>query len=303
MLTLISSLYRFTSKWSLPTSLIVLFLLVLFLIWSSYIGGATQPGVTLQKTLMNHTSNVDSASAFLAVRDQLNYTGIPFILGEMNSLYNEGAPGLSNAFGAALWGIDFNLWCASQGVKRTHMHQGVNFRYDSWQPVQTNMTTIGTKAPYYGNIAVASMLGDLSRDSVQIANLPLSGNDSDLESAYAAYVNGTLERIAVVNLREYNYTINGTSTVPNPDPRPTRSYTFQVPSDISRADVQRLVANGSDAITGITWDGWSYNWDLDLGKPVRLDNVTIGEQTNVQKGSLTVEVDDSSAVILDLVRG
>lgn len=249
---------------------------------------------------MNHTSTVDSASAFLAVRDELAYIGIPFILGEMNSLYNEGAPGLSNAFGAALWGVDFNLWCASQGIKRTHMHQGVDYRYESWQPVQTNVTTKGTKAPYYGNIAVASMLGDLTHNSVQIANIPLS---SELESAYAAYVDGTLERIAVVNMREYNYTVNGTSSVINPDSRPTQSYTFQVPEGVSVVDVQRLAANGSDAITGITWDGWSYNWELDNGKPVRLHNVTTGEQVKVQQGIVVLDVDDSSAAIINLVRG
>ncbi|KAL1998863.1 hypothetical protein VTN02DRAFT_5464 [Thermoascus thermophilus] len=41
--------------------------------------------------------------------------------------------------------------------------------------------------------------------------------------------------------------------------------------------VQRLLANGRHAITGITRDGWSYNYELDGGKPVRLDNVTVGE--------------------------
>jgi hypothetical protein len=58
---------------------------------------------------MNHTSTVNS------IAKQLNESrllaeyeasqGIPFILGETNSLYNEGAPGLSNSFGAALWGV------------------------------------------------------------------------------------------------------------------------------------------------------------------------------------------------------
>lgn len=246
---------------------------------------------------MNHTSNTQSASSFLAVRDELNYTGIPFILGEMNSLYNEGAPGLSNAFGAALWGVDFNLWCASQGIKRTHMHQGVDYRYASWQPVQTNKTTIGTKAPYYGNIAVSAMLGDLTRNSVQIENIPMP---SELESAYAAYVDGSLARIAVLNMREYNYTVNGTSSVPNPVPRPTQSYTFQIPSGSSVVNIQRLAANGSDAITGITWDGWSYNWELEQGKPVRLHNVTTGEQAKVQDGVFIVEVEDSSATIINI---
>jgi hypothetical protein len=246
---------------------------------------------------MNHTSNINSVDSILTVRNGLAYNGIPFMLGEMNSLFNEGAPGLSNAFGAALWGVDFNLLCASQGIIRTHMHQGTDYRYASWQPVQTNVTTIGTKAPYYGNIAVAAMLGDLTKNSVQIANLPLT---SELESAYAAYDDGKLERIAVVNLREYNYTVNGTSSIPNPVPRPSQTYSFQIPSGISEVTLKRLMANGSDAVTGITWDGWSYNWELRQGLPVRLHNVTTGEQAKVKHGIVTVEVPDSSAVILNL---
>lgn len=52
----------------------------------------------------------------------------PLIFGETNSLYNQGRPGLSNTFGAALWNIDFNLYSASVGFKRVHMHQGTNYR-------------------------------------------------------------------------------------------------------------------------------------------------------------------------------
>jgi hypothetical protein len=52
----------------------------------------------------------------------------PHIFGETNSLYNQGRPGLSNTFGAALWGIDFNLYSASVNIKRVHMHMGTNYR-------------------------------------------------------------------------------------------------------------------------------------------------------------------------------
>jgi hypothetical protein len=248
---------------------------------------------------MNHSSTVHSISAHLALRNSLGYTGIPYILGETNSLYNEGAPGLSNAFGAALWGVDFNLWCASQGIKRTHMHQGTDYRYAAWQPVATNKTTIGTKPPYYGNIAVAAMLGNLAQHSVQISNLPLP---SEFESAYAAYENGRLERIAVLNMREYNYTVNGTSSIPNPVPRPSQTYTFQLPHECVGVAIKRLYANGSDAVSGITWDGWSYNYELEQGKAVRLHNVTTGETASVKSGSVSVSVEDSSAVILELQR-
>lgn len=51
---------------------------------------------------MNHTSTVVSVARQLNVSNILASSGVPFILGETNSLYNEGAPGLSNAYGAAL---------------------------------------------------------------------------------------------------------------------------------------------------------------------------------------------------------
>lgn len=255
----------------------------------NYIGGATQPGVTLQGTLMNHSSTVASISHQLNESNLLSSYGLPFILGETNSLYSEGAPGLSNSFGAALWGVDFNLWCASQGIRRVHMHQGTDYRYSSWQPLTTNKTVIGTKPPYYGNIAVASMLRDLTKSEVSIANIPLP---RIFESAYAAYADENLARIAVINMVEYNYTES--------IPRPSANYSFQVPSGCVGVNVQRLMANGSDAISGITFDGYSYNYELQNGMPVLLSNVTRGETLGINhEGAVMVNVPDSSAAILN----
>lgn len=261
-------------------------------------GGADSPGVTLQGTLMNHTlvlQNVDALKNLSMVLAADGLTeDIPFILGEHNSLYHQGAPGLSNTFGAALWGVDFNLYAASQGIRRQHMHQGTDYRYASWQPIQTEKTSIGTKPPYYGNIFVAEMVRGGS--NVQITNLPLS---SDTEGAYAAYINGKLARIAVVNLLEYNYT--NTDPATKAAPRPNASYTFQVPSGSQSISVRRLIANGSDAITGITWDGYSYNYELDKGRPVRLHNVTINEKTHVDRnGLVSIDIPYSSAAILTI---
>lgn len=98
----------------------------------SYISGAETLGVTLQGTLMNHTRTKQSVDAHIVEYDRIvSISGKhtpPLIFGEHNSLYNQGRPGLSNSFGAALWGIDFNLYSATVGVKRVHMHQGTNYR-------------------------------------------------------------------------------------------------------------------------------------------------------------------------------
>lgn len=260
----------------------------------NYIGGATQPGVTLQGTLMNHTSTVLSVNKHLNETAYLrNYTQLPYILGETNSLYNEGAPGLSNSFGAALWGVDFNLYCAATGIQRVHMHQGTDYRYASWSPIQTANTSIGTKAPYYGNIMVASLLGDLTKGNTTISDLE---QDSTYNSAYAAYVNGQLRRIAVIQMREYNYTDNAEQT------RPSETFSFQLPTDshVKRIGIQRLMANGSDAITGITFDGYSYNYELNQGKPVLMTNVSRAETLGIgNDGILSIQVPWSSAAVIN----
>ena len=256
---------------------------------------------------MNHSSTVASIASQLnesrlltALSNKLD-PDLPYILGETNSLYNEGRPGLSNTFGAALWGVDFNLWCATNHIRRTHMHQGTNYRYQSWQPIDTNDTAKGTKAPYYGNIAVAAFLGDITAAPPRIVNLPLP---HDEEAAYAAYVHGKLARLIVVNMMEYNATDYNSQYIDH-YPRPVERYQFTLPSAYAgKAGLQRLMANGSDAITGISFDGYSYNWELDDGKPVLLHNVTRGETVTVSsKGQLTVNVARSSAVIVNFEHG
>jgi hypothetical protein len=164
---------------------------------------------------------------------------------------------------------------------------------------------MGTKAPYYGNIAVAAMLGNTATTPATVAHIPLSGASS-AEAAYAAYEGGPgsqkLARVMVLNMNTYNTTEGGEGLVPvaNPPCRGRRSYTFSVPAGTgSVARVQRLWADGSDAISGISWDGTSYNYELDDGKPVVLTNVTWrGEMVAVVDGKVTVSVGDSSAAML-----
>jgi hypothetical protein len=248
--------------------------------------------------LMNHDHTVSAVAAQVKELSALAYTGIPYILGEANSLSKQGQPGLSNTFGAALWGVDFNLWCASVGIRRVHMHQGTSYRYASWQPINTTKEVIGTKPPYYGNVAVAAMLGNLTAGDVQILNIKLR---TTTEAAYAAYVDNKLARILVINMNEYNHTIEGQlGAAPNPVKRRSKTYSFSLDQASGKAQIQRLLASGSDAISGITWDGYSYNYELDNGKPVKLHNVTVGETAEISGGVVSVSVPHSSVAMLSL---
>ncbi|KAJ9663459.1 hypothetical protein H2201_005667 [Coniosporium apollinis] len=237
----------------------------------NYIADASKPGVTLAGMLLNHTTTTTSITRQLNTARLLAKPDLPLILGEANSLSNQGAPGLSNTFGAALWSLDFNLYCASQDIKRVFMHQGTDYRYSAWQPISTSKITKGTKPPYYGSIAVAAMLGDLTNGTTQVKHLPLS---SETEAAYATYKNDVLHSIMVINIAPYDYTPSAARA------RPEKKYPFQVPSSCAGIGVvQRLLANWSSAITGVTWNGLSYNYGLQEGKLVLLGNVTEDEIT------------------------
>lgn len=224
---------------------------------------------------------------------------LPFILGEHNSLYRQGRPGLSNTFGAALWGLDFNLYCAANNIQRVHMHMGTNYRYQAWQPIETEKDSVGTKAPYYGNVAVAAFIGDVEKAPPSVVNIPMA---SELEAGYASYVDGKLAKVIIINMMAYNATDYNEGFI-NDFPRPAVNYALNLGSAVAgkTACLQRLNANGSDAITGVTFDGYSYNFELDEGKPVLLQNVTRGEQVSVGgDGLVNVDVPWSSAVILEL---
>lgn len=85
----------------------------------NYMGVSTSLGITLQGTLMNHTNIVAKAAEQVNVSRGIRASenapspSTPFILGEHNSLARQGRPGLSNSFGAALWGVDWNVYIAS----------------------------------------------------------------------------------------------------------------------------------------------------------------------------------------------
>lgn len=264
----------------------------------SYMATSIFPGITMQGTLMNHTNIAAAISKHVADHEEISASGDapPMILGETNSLSVQGLAGVSNAFGAALWSLDYQLLAASEGIKRVHMHQGVDYRYASWQPIGTNRTTMGTKPPYYGQVATAAFLGS---EDVKVSQVQLSGGER--EAAYAAYENGQLARAMVINLNTYNTTANGEGfeRLERPPERQSVDYTFSVPETNAKSvSLHRLWANGSDALTGVTWDGWSFNYELDDGRPVRLENVTVGEIADVRNGEVTVTVPHSSAVML-----
>jgi Glycosyl hydrolase family 79 C-terminal beta domain len=253
----------------------------------NYMGGATQPGVTLQGTLMNHTSVVNAINSHVKYANSLANVPADYILGEHNSLYGGGAAGTSNVFGAALWVLEISLNAASTGIiKREHFHQSVGAPYSAWIPVQSGSGAPQTLPPYYGKLAAATFLADSA--NIQVKIIPLGGNP-DFDSGYGAYTGHQLERIALLNLREYD---SNSATL-----RGKQEYTVKVqPFQIWL--VQRLTAAGAHDVTGVTYNGYAYEY-ASLGKPVRVQGTSTDEVVIADgHGNLHVTVADSEAVVI-----
>ncbi|OQE04651.1 hypothetical protein PENVUL_c031G10233 [Penicillium vulpinum] len=238
----------------------------------------------LQEVLMNHTNVVEALKTHVQRAQNLSHLGHPYTLSETNSIGVQGLNGQSDVFGSALWVVDFSLWAAENNIARLHFHQGLDYRYGAWQPTQGRHQGPTTRAPYYGHIMVASAIG--SSNDTRIANIPLK---SDTESAYAIYNGDKPAKLVVLNLQAFNHTGN---------PRPGKTYSFQVPSEVTGAKVERLTAPGSDSLDDITFAGVSYDYDLQEGNPVIIN--AQDERADFQDGVVTVNVPDSSAVLLTL---
>ena len=249
-------------------------------------GSATGSGVSLQSTLMNHSAVVKSISSHVKLAQNLKtYSSAPYVMGETNSLSGGGASGLSDVFGAALWVVDYALWQATQNIQRVHFHQSSGSPYAAWSPSPPT-----TLAPYYGNMMVAAAVGSAANTS--IAYLELGSDDGTL-SAYRLYEDGELARIVVLNLVEYT---TGSGT------RPTKAVKLTVPTCVTEARVERLTAAGADVKTNITLGGVSYDYGLDEGKPVIVNETASQEVVKVSTpGTLTVSLQDTEGVVLHLV--
>lgn len=244
----------------------------------NYISGAKTPGVSLN-TLLTHSITVNSINRHVELAKSLSNQDASYILGEHNSLYNGGAAGISNTFGAALWVVDIALYSASVNViKRLHYHQSIGALYTAWTP----SSNAATHPPYYGKLAAATFLGDSSK--VFVKQFPMN---SDNESAYAAYVNSSLARLAVLNMREHEASASG---------RQSQTYKFQVKSG-STWTLQRLTAMGSDSVSSITFNGFSYEYSSQ-GKPTQAAGVSSNEKVLADSsGVLSFSVKDSEAVV------
>lgn len=125
----------------------------------------------------------------------------------------------------------------------------------------------------------------------RIAWLDLENGD-ERTSAYVVYEGMSLKRVVVLNMVEWR----SDSGVP----RSNSTFTFDVPQGIAGARVERLTAPGAEVLEGITLGGVSYDYYPAEGKPVVVNSDAANEMEFVEKGMLSVVLQDTECVILHI---
>ena len=162
------------------------------------------------------------------------------------------------------------------------MQQLTGALFSSWQPVPTEHRSPGVRGNFYGQVFAADFIG--TKGKFQVGELS-TGNPHII--AYAGYNDGTLSKVALIDLRFYNSTTKGkrlTSTVKLTGLGGAKSVT-----------VQKLDAAGAEVQDGITWQGeeWSF---ANHGLPKKVKNDT--QTVSVTGGAATVTIQASQALMV-----
>ncbi|KAG5980674.1 hypothetical protein E4U54_006748, partial [Claviceps lovelessii] len=259
-------------------------------------GGARQPNVTMESTLLNHTAVVEAVARHVGhATHSRDSVGAPYVIGELNSLDGGGAEDLTDTFASALWALDFALCAASSGViKRVHFHQAVKAPSAAWWPVRP----VRTKATFYGMLAAATFLANSTELTVQEFDVMTRGDgdgDAGTASGYKGYVDGELRRVAVLNLN-LDYSRQGPK-----GRRPIRFFVVDVGQANSRWEIRRLTAPSAYSKDRISFNGFHYSPDSMGAHGHAVDVVHKDTDEAIwsnRKGELVIQVADSEAVVV-----
>ncbi|KAI0799775.1 hypothetical protein BC629DRAFT_197696 [Irpex lacteus] len=198
---------------------------------------------------LSHNAGNSIVSAYLDASAVALAAGKPFIMFETNTASCGGFPGLSDSFGAALWGVDYGMIMAFNNFSQALLHVGgVSDTYNPFTPPPTNISTTKawTVGPiFYSSIVVAEALGPTG--TAQVFDLGANGNNI-YTPGYAIYENGNLARVLLVN---FVTDATGASTY-------TATLTFPggtVPGSVS---VKYLQAPSVAEKENITWAGQTF---------------------------------------------
>lgn len=242
--------------------------------YAQYGTGAPRNAQDIFPTYLTHKSGQDIVSPYINSTSYAQSLGKPFVMFETNTASCGGFPGLSDSFGAALWGVDYALQMAYVNFTGALFHVGgQSDYYNPFTPPVTNQSTFNqwTIGPiYYSALFVAETLG--SSNQSQVLDLGMNGGN-EFTPGYAIYENGEPTRVALINFVS--------------DPTGASDYTASISlaggSTPAQVKVKYLSASSVAQKWNFTWAGQTFGDAFTSdGRPVgNVDVQTITcDQTN-----------------------
>ncbi|KAI0120506.1 hypothetical protein F4776DRAFT_632888 [Hypoxylon sp. NC0597] len=271
--------------------------------------------------LANHTVLWLNVSQYVPQVAAADKAGAPLVMGETNSVSCSGKSGISDTFGAALWGVDYVLLNAAVGIQKTYFHLGAQSEYSSFTPLRYALKNEtlqpGIRAGWYGHYFVAKVVapppppeknGNLN---LSIAALP--GANSSTLSGYAVYAGEEetkiLRKLVFLDTGVWNGTqgLSNNSTLSATDgasfsegERPSGTVRVSTPWCAGQnVSVTRLTGPGTNAKSGVAVSGVTFN-TLTGGKvgEEEVEVISVG-----QDGSLEFGIQRAEGVLLEEIDG
>ncbi|KAI5866245.1 hypothetical protein GGS23DRAFT_603590 [Durotheca rogersii] len=274
--------------------------------------------------LSNHTTlwlgiNISQYGPQIAAAER---AGAPFVMGETNSVSCGGRSGISDTFGAALWGVDYVLGGAALGIRQTFFHLGAQSEYSAFTPaayeLKNESLAAGIRPGWYAHYFVARVAAPVAganrtqgegAPALGIAALP--GANTSALSGYAVYAGRALRRLVFLDVGVWN----GTAGLGNPSTlratdardaahhsagaRPAATLRLATPWCAgARVAAARLAAPGTNAKSGVTVAGLAF--DPSTGAAAAADDAPAETLVVAHGGALAVPIRRAEAVLLEL---
>ncbi len=200
---------------------------------------------------------------------------IPVRIDEMNSVSCGTAPGVSNAFGSALWALDAVFQMARAGVDGVNIHTYPKAPYELFTFTHSDGNWSGYVAPeYYGLL----MFAQAAPAGAHL--LRTSGSLGNVRAWATRAPDGTIH---VVLINDYT---SGSRTV-----------AVQIAGSGGAATLERLRAPGTSARTGVTLGGQGFGTATTTGLLSGRSDVTTVKPSN---GAYRVTLPQASAAMLTI---
>ncbi|KDQ55999.1 glycoside hydrolase family 79 protein [Jaapia argillacea MUCL 33604] len=195
---------------------------------------------------MSHSMGINTISIYMNSSQVALAANKPFLMFETNTASCGGFPGISDSYGAALWGVDYALQMAYSNFSGALFHiGGQNVYYNPFTPPPTNQSTFrqwSIGPLYYSALVVAEAIG--STGKAQIVDLQPNANNQ-YTPAYAIYENGAAAKVVLLNYMT--------------DPSGANDYTATIQvQGVSSVQVKYLSAPSVSTKANITWAGQTF---------------------------------------------